>query len=38
MTELGVRQFRVHTPGPKGAEDVNYGVWVEFHKPPVAPK
>ncbi len=30
---LGVRDVRVHLPGPPGGGDVNYGLWVEFHKP-----
>ncbi len=34
LKELGIRGFRVHVPRPPGAEDVSYGVWVEFHKPP----
>ena len=38
MAELGIRQFRVHLPKPRGGEDVHYGLWVEFHKPPAAAK
>jgi SAM-dependent methyltransferase len=33
MITLNIEMFRVHTPAPAGSEDVNYGVWVEFHKP-----
>ncbi len=33
MDELGIHDRRVHLPQPPGAGDVNYGVWVEFHKP-----
>lgn len=34
MTDLGIRNYRIHLPNPPGSDDVNYGVWVEFHKPP----
>jgi SAM-dependent methyltransferase len=30
MTELGIRDYKLQLPG--GA-DINYGIWVEFHKP-----
>jgi hypothetical protein len=33
MTVLGIREFKIHRPQPPGSEGVNYGVWVEFHKP-----
>ena len=33
MTDLRVGEFRVLRPKPPGAEDVNYGVWVQFRKP-----
>ena len=33
MTELGVREFRIHLPKAPGGEDVNYGIWLEFRKP-----
>ncbi|MCD6304524.1 MAG: class I SAM-dependent methyltransferase [Planctomycetes bacterium] len=33
MTELGIRDFRIDLPNPPGGADVNYGIWVEFHKP-----
>ena len=32
MITLNIETFRVHTPAPVGSEDVNYGVWIEFHK------
>jgi SAM-dependent methyltransferase len=32
MNELGIKDYQVHRPQPLGSEDVNYGVWVEFHK------
>jgi len=33
LTDLGIRDFRVDAPDPPGADGLNYGVWVEFHKP-----
>lgn len=33
MDDLGIRNYRVETPAPERAGDLNYGVWVEFHKP-----
>jgi len=33
MKDLGIRDFRVEVPQPPGADGLNYGVWVEFHKP-----
>ena len=33
MKDLGIRDFRVEVPEPAGAGGLNYGVWVEFHKP-----
>ncbi|MHC4626189.1 MAG: class I SAM-dependent methyltransferase [Planctomycetota bacterium] len=33
MIALNIETFRIHRPAPVGSEDVNYGVWVEFHKP-----
>lgn len=32
MKALGIRKYRIHRPRVPGAEDVNYGVWVEFRK------
>lgn len=32
LAGLGIRGVRIHLPAPPGA-DVNYGLWVEFHKP-----
>jgi len=34
MNELQIRDYRIHRPKPPGSEEVNYGIWVEFHKPP----
>jgi len=33
MAGLGIRSSRVHLPKPAEAQDINYGVWVEFRKP-----
>jgi len=33
MKELGIKDYRIHRPKPPGSEKVNYGIWVEFHKP-----
>ena len=38
MTELGIRDYRIQIPKAPGGEDVNYGVWVEFRKPPTVEK
>ena len=34
MDELGIKDYRIHRPRPPGSEKVNYGIWLEFHKPP----
>ena len=34
MQVLGIENFRVRIPEPPGSEGINYGVWLEFHKPP----
>ena len=33
MKELNIRDFKIIIPKPLGAEDIKYGVWLEFHKP-----
>jgi len=33
MNILGIKDYRIDRPKPPGSEDVNYGIWVEFHKP-----
>ena len=33
MIDLGIKKCYIHRPKPAGSEGVNYGVWVEFHKP-----
>lgn len=33
MIDLGIKKYYIHRPKPAGSEGVNYGIWVEFHKP-----
>lgn len=33
MNSLGIKQYRIYQPKPPGSEGVNYGIWIEFHKP-----
>jgi SAM-dependent methyltransferase len=33
MNELGIEDYRIDRPKPPGSENVNYGIWAEFHKP-----
>lgn len=33
LEEAGIENYTVHTPHPKGAGDLNYGLWAEIHKP-----
>ncbi len=35
MEDPGIRDYQVQVPHPPGAGGMNYGVWVEFQKPPV---
>jgi hypothetical protein len=32
LQDIGIRDYRIHTPQPPASEDVHYGVWVEFRK------
>jgi SAM-dependent methyltransferase len=32
ITELNIRDYRLHQPNAPGDSSVNYGIWVEFHK------
>ena len=34
MAAIGVADYRIHVPTVAGGEGVNYGIWIEFHKPP----
>ena len=33
MNELQIKEWKIHRPNPPGSDNVNYGLWVEFHKP-----
>jgi ubiquinone/menaquinone biosynthesis C-methylase UbiE len=33
MDTLEIEKFQIHRPTPPGSENINYGVWIEFHKP-----
>ena len=32
MKDLNIKDFKIIIPKPAGAEDINYGIWLEFHK------
>jgi len=33
MEASGIKEYRIRTPKPQGSKGVNYGIWLEFHKP-----
>jgi SAM-dependent methyltransferase len=33
MKSLAISDYHLHLPNPPGGENINYGVWLEFHKP-----
>jgi len=33
MEELRIKEWKIHRPNPPGSNEVNYGLWIEFHKP-----
>ena len=33
MKSLGIKNYRIIIPDPPGREGINYGIWIEFHKP-----
>jgi SAM-dependent methyltransferase len=33
VEELKIEDYRIHRPRPEKPEGVNYGLWLEFHKP-----
>lgn len=35
LKDLGIQNYKIRIPRPAGAGDVKYGIWLEFHKPPV---
>jgi SAM-dependent methyltransferase len=34
MKVLQIKDWKIHRPNPPGSDNVNYGLWIEFHKPP----
>ncbi len=32
MKELNIKDYKIIIPQPPGAADINYGIWLEFHK------
>jgi SAM-dependent methyltransferase len=34
MKELKIQEWRIHRPHPPGSDNINYGLWIEFHKSP----
>jgi len=33
MKVLQIKDWKIHKPNPPGGDNVNYGIWIEFHKP-----
>jgi len=33
MNKLEIKNYRIDRPQPAGSENVNHGIWIEFHKP-----
>ncbi len=33
MKVLQIKEWKIHRPNPPGSDKVNYGIWIEFHKP-----
>lgn len=33
VKDLDIENYKIRTPHPAGADDVKYGLWLEFHKP-----
>ena len=33
MKVLQIKEWKIHRPNPPGSDSVNYGLWIEFHKP-----
>ena len=34
MRNLNISDFKIHDPSSQHDEKVNYGIWIEFRKPP----
>jgi SAM-dependent methyltransferase len=33
MKVLQIKEWEIHRPNPPGGDNVNYGIWIEIHKP-----
>jgi len=33
MKMVQIKEWEIHRPNPPGSHNVNYGLWIEFHKP-----
>jgi len=33
MKTVRIKDWKIHRPSPPGSDNVNYGLWIEFHKP-----
>jgi SAM-dependent methyltransferase len=33
MKMVQIKKWEIHRPNPPGSDNVNYGLWIEFHKP-----
>ena len=33
MKALQIKEWKINRPNPPGGDNVNYGLWIEFHKP-----
>jgi len=33
MKTARIKEWKIHRPSPPGSDNVNYGIWIEFHKP-----
>lgn len=33
MKILHIKEWKIHRPNPQGSDNVNYGIWIEIHKP-----
>jgi SAM-dependent methyltransferase len=35
MESLKIADYRIRIPAPSSADNINYGIWIDFHKPPI---
>ena len=33
MKTVRIKEWKIHRPNPPGSDNINYGIWIEFHKP-----